>query len=63
MAKEDGSMTKGELKEKLTQLCAEWAKENNIKIGSFVLGVSINPEEVSSNLQVTRYVSSKDTVA
>lgn len=55
-------MTKGELKEKLTQLCTEFAKENNIKIGSFVLGVSVNPEEVSSNLQVTRYVSSKDSV-
>lgn len=55
-------MTKGELKERLTQLCAEFAKENNIKIGSFVLGVSVNPEEVSSNLKVIRYVSSEDKV-
>lgn len=55
-------MTNKELKENITRLCAEYAKATGMKYGSIVVGVSINQDEVDTNLQITRYVSSIDTV-
>ena len=56
-------MTNKELKENITRLCAEYAKANVMTYGSIVVGVSINQDEVDTNLNITRYVSSKDTIA
>lgn len=55
-------MTNKELKENITRLCAEYAKATGIMYGSIVVGVSINQDEVDTNLKITRYVSSIDTV-
>lgn len=50
-------MTKKELKEKIEQLCVEYAKEH---VGHIVVEVMIEPNEVDSNITITRYVSSND---
>jgi hypothetical protein len=53
-------MTKKELKEKIERLCVEYAKEYGLRFGHIVVGVMIEPDEVDSNITITRYVSSND---
>ena len=50
-------MTRQELKDKLTQLCVEYVKENGGEVHNIVFGIGVYPDHVSPTLDIRRFTT------
>lgn len=50
-------MTKGELKDKLTQICKEYVESNGGDVHEIIFSVGVYPSHESPQLKVIRYTS------
>lgn len=48
-------MTKSELKKKLTELCAQYAMDHDIRICNIVFDMGVFPKRVIADLKISTY--------